>query len=61
MAMYRKYGDVRILEENYEMMKNWYAFLESRAENNAIQSGIDYGEWCEPGNQSMMSMQNGKL
>lgn len=32
MAMYRKYGDVRILEENYEMMKNWYAFLESRAE-----------------------------
>lgn len=44
MAMYRKYGDVRILEENYEMMKNWYAFLESRAENNAIQSGIDYGE-----------------
>lgn len=61
MAMYRKYGDVRILEENYEMMKNWYAFLESRAENNAIQSGIDYGEWCEPGTNPMMSMQNGNF
>ena len=61
MAMYRKYGDVRILEENYEMMKNWYAFLESRAENNAIQSGIDYGEWCEPGTNPMMSMHKRKL
>ena len=61
MAMCRKYGDVRILEENYEMMKNWYAFLESRAENNAIQSGIDYGEWCEPGTNPMMSMQNGNF
>ena len=43
------------------MMKNWYAFLESRAENNAIQSGIDYGEWCEPGTNPMMSMQNGNF
>ena len=30
-ALYRRYGDVRILEENYDMMRRWFAYLESRA------------------------------
>lgn len=86
-ALYRRYGDKRILEENYEMMQKWYQYLESRAgqggapklsgtmqnlpenlqkyremmpeadENHTtdnpysaytIETGIDYGEWCEP-------------
>lgn len=33
-AMYRRDGDVRILEENYDMMKRWYAFLEERAKKS---------------------------
>lgn len=62
-TLYKRYGDIRILEENYEMMKNWYKYLEARAKksrlknrlkknpyrNYTIDTGVDYGEWCEPG------------
>lgn len=60
-ALYKRYGDTRILEENYEMMKQWYGFLEGRAQKNGctldsehplanyvIDIGVDFGEWCEP-------------
>lgn len=26
-ALYKRFGDIRILEENYEMMQKWYSFL----------------------------------
>ena len=71
-ALYKRYGDVRILEENYEMMQKWYAFLEKRAKekpmnplkrlkknpyrNYTIETGIDYGEWCEPDVESTSAM-----
>lgn len=29
--LYKRNGDLRILEENYEMMKGWYRYLNSRA------------------------------
>lgn len=70
--MYKRNGDVRILEENYEMMKKWYAFLENRARKSpmnpvkrlkrnpyrkyTIETGIDYGEWCEPDVESTSAM-----
>lgn len=62
-ALYKRYGDVRILEENYEMMQRWYSFLKERAKQKneksiiqkenpyaeyIIETGVDYGEWCEP-------------
>lgn len=70
-ALYKRYDDVRILEENYDMMKKWYAFLEERAKKKdikkifkkkspyrdyTIETGIDYGEWCEPGVDSASLM-----
>ncbi len=103
-ALYRRTGDRRLLEENYEMMGRWYAYLESRAgqkpgtapmdlnaipeqyramlknlppqalaemmkkfappkaekENPygdyAIETGTDYGEWCEPDVDSVGAM-----
>lgn len=71
-TLYKRYGDVRILEENYEMMQKWYAFLEKRAKekpmnplkrlkknpyrNYTIETGIDYGEWCEPDVESTSAM-----
>ena len=62
-TMYQRYKDVRILEENYEMMKGWAGYLENRAKAGStteeaqknpykdycIDNGVDYGEWCEPG------------
>lgn len=71
-SLYRRYGDKRILEENYEMMQKWYGFLEGRAKQKpegsdtmpsenpyskyTIETGIDYGEWCEPDVESTMAM-----
>lgn len=71
-VLYKRYGDVRILEENYEMMQKWYAFLEGRAKKKpmnpvkllkhnpyrrfTIETGIDYGEWCEPDVESTSAM-----
>ena len=71
-VLYQRYGDVRILEENYVMMQKWYSFLEGRAKNKpddvaefmkqnpyrdyTIETGVDYGEWCEPDIDSTSAM-----
>ena len=71
-TLYKRYGDRRILEENYEMMVKWYGFLEKRAGKRpvnpikrlkrnpyrrfTIETGIDYGEWCEPDVESTSAM-----
>ena len=71
-ALYKRYGDKRILEENYEMMQKWYEFLTNRAKQKpmnpikllkrnpyrrfTIETGIDYGEWCEPDVESTNAM-----
>lgn len=59
--LYQRFGDKKILEENYDMMRQWYGFLEKRAQktgqtldsehplaNYVIDAGVDFGEWCEP-------------
>lgn len=62
-ALYRFYGDVRILEENYSTMKKWLQFCERRAHKSrpealirknpyrryTVDTGIHWGEWLEPG------------
>ncbi|MDL2301430.1 glycoside hydrolase family 78 protein [Lachnospiraceae bacterium OttesenSCG-928-D06] len=71
-ALWKNYGEKRILEENYEMMKKWYEFLQSRAKQKpmnpikrfkknpyrdfTIDTGVDYGEWCEPDVESTSAM-----
>lgn len=101
-ALYERSGDQRLLEENADMMRRWYAYLESRAaqkqaapsmdaipeqyramlknlppealremmkkfappkqggenpyEAYAIETGTDYGEWCEPDVDSIGQM-----
>lgn len=71
-TLYQRDGDVRILEDNYEMMKKWYGYLEGRAKKApknplkrlkrnpyrkyTIETGIDYGEWCEPDVESTSAM-----
>lgn len=78
-AMYRRMGDERILSDNYEMMKSWYEYLRGRAKKKPlnplkrlkkmdyrdyiIETGIDYGEWCEPDveNTNAMRTPQGKI
>ena len=68
--LYRVYGDKTILSDNYEMMKKWVDFLGERAGKSKlknrfgknpyrkyiIDTGMDYGEWCEPGADVMKTM-----
>ena len=68
--LYRIYGDEQVLKDNYEMMKKWVDFLGRRAGKSKlknrfgknpyrkyiIDTGMDYGEWCEPGTDVMKTM-----
>ena len=71
--IYKITGDERILRDNYDMMKRWYQFLENTAKvrgekeftaeeelrDYTFETGINYGEWCEPGITPEQSMRNG--
>ncbi|MBZ0258273.1 family 78 glycoside hydrolase catalytic domain, partial [bacterium] len=50
---YRRYGDKRILEENYPTMQRWLAFLETHQKNNLmVRWGGEWdflGDWLWPG------------
>jgi len=44
-TMYTAYGDQRILEDQYESMKQWVGFIESRSTNNLWNKGFHFGDW----------------
>ena len=44
--MYRVYGDKKILENQYESMKNWVEYIKGKAgEDNLWNEGFQYGDW----------------
>ena len=44
--LYKRYGDQRILERQYESMKGWVTYLEKLAgDNYLIQDGNHFGDW----------------
>ncbi|MDR1542442.1 MAG: glycoside hydrolase family 78 protein [Clostridiales bacterium] len=44
--MYKAYGDVRILENQFESMKNWVEYIRSIAAGGLLwQSGHHFGDW----------------
>ncbi|WP_332457378.1 family 78 glycoside hydrolase catalytic domain [Petrimonas sp.] len=51
--MYQYQGDLRVLEENFEMIKGWLAFLDTHVENNLLKrygGQWDFlGDWLWPG------------
>jgi alpha-L-rhamnosidase len=47
--VYQMYGDLGLLEDHYESMKKYVAFLRSNAERNVIWKLGKYGDWCPPG------------
>jgi alpha-L-rhamnosidase len=45
-AMYNRYGDKRILENQYESMKKWVNYLEKLADEDLIvRGGFHFGDW----------------
>jgi len=45
--LYWYYNDHRVLEENYEGLKNYVKFLISKSEDNLFLTG-KFGDWCPP-------------
>lgn len=46
--LYLYYGDRRILEENYPVMKGWVDYLEAETKGHLI-THSELGDWCPPG------------
>ncbi|MBR4470549.1 MAG: family 78 glycoside hydrolase catalytic domain [Erysipelotrichaceae bacterium] len=71
-VMYEKYGDKKILEDNYGMMVRWIARLEKLAHKSklknlfkndpykkyVIEKGFHWGEWCQPDVDSATELRN---
>lgn len=71
-TMYQRYGDKKILEDNYEMMSKWLGYCEKKAcksrfrnlfkknpyKKYTIDTGIHWGEWLEAGISAEEAMRN---
>jgi alpha-L-rhamnosidase len=57
--LYRRYGDVQILDQNFPTMQRWLAFLETKSTNNMLARwGGDWdflGDWLWPGSQQVVN------
>jgi len=47
--LYLYYGDKKILDEMYSVMKKWIGFIQSRSRNYIWSKGMHWGDWLEPG------------
>jgi alpha-L-rhamnosidase len=44
--LYRAYGDIRVLQDQYPSMKAWVEYVRGKAEDKHLwQSGFQYGDW----------------
>jgi len=53
---YEFYGDITFLEEHYESMKAWLAYLDTRTDERGVivreePGGWCLGDWCTPGRE----------
>ncbi|MDA0165255.1 glycoside hydrolase family 78 protein [Solirubrobacter ginsenosidimutans] len=46
-ALYRRYGDPRVLQANYDAMTRWIAYLKANS-SNLIRPNQGYGDWLAP-------------
>lgn len=45
-VIYQTYGDIRVLEEQYDSMKGWVDYITERCNSNGLwQTGFQYGDW----------------
>ena len=47
-TLYQYYGDRGILEENYDMMEKWLAYIEKQTNDFIWDSGFHFGDWLYP-------------
>ncbi len=54
-ALYRRYGDTRVLQANYDAMKRWIAYLQANS-NNLIRPNQGYGDWLAPDSSTPLDL-----
>jgi alpha-L-rhamnosidase len=54
-ALYRHYGDKRILQANYDAMKRWIAYLQANS-NGLIRPNQGYGDWLAPDSSTPLDL-----
>ncbi len=48
-VLYQRFGDVKIIADQYESMKAWVDYMvEVAGENNLWDTGFQYGDWLDP-------------
>ena len=47
MTLYERYGDKRVLADNYEAMKKWFGYV-LKTSKNLIRPEAGYGDWLQP-------------
>ncbi|MFC4598350.1 family 78 glycoside hydrolase catalytic domain [Cohnella hongkongensis] len=48
-VLYRQYGDLQVLRDNYEAMKKWLEFIRSEAPEEVWEpAGLHFGDWLIP-------------
>ncbi len=58
--LYQTYGDVRILQEQYESMKGWVDYITAHCGDNGLwQTGFQYGDWLALDKEEGMSGRTG--
>jgi len=43
--VYLAYGDKRVLERQYNSMKNWVGYMQNNSKNNLWNTGFHFGDW----------------
>ena len=43
--LYLAYGDTMVLKQQYESMKNWVGFMQSKSKDNLWNTGFHFGDW----------------
>jgi alpha-L-rhamnosidase len=51
--VYRQYGDVRLLEEHYDAMASYLAYLETTIDEDGLISDSALGDWLGPQNEQL--------
>ena len=52
LALYRRYGDPRILQASYDSMKRWIAYLQANS-SGLIRPNSGYGDWLATDNTAL--------
>ncbi len=47
-AIYERTGDMTVLQENYQMMKNWVNYHQMQSEDNLSPMKDSFGDWLQP-------------